>query len=190
MTRYRGVLSCVVAGCTGALVVAAISGCTGNYRTIGNQLDAADRQIITTTTQHALESIKTGNSTNWENSVSGHRGSVTPTSTYKTESGTPCREFQHTVTIEGQTAIAFDSACRSADGVWQSINHESLVTTVADAQPYHHAYNYRRYGYGYPAPPYGYGYGHRYPYGYGHGYRDRYRHRSYGFGLRLGHGRY
>ena len=179
----------------GLLVGAALSGCAIDTSSLGDVLDAADRQRIAETTRQALENNKTGESSNWANPASGHRGTVTPTRTYTAGSGAPCRELQQTVAIEAQTTIAYDSACRRADGAWYSVNYDSLVAAIAGARPYragyygrpygypyygyhypYYAYDYPYYGYGDPYYRYGYGrpyYGFSFGYGYGYGHRRR-----------------
>ncbi len=185
-----------VAACL--LVAAALSGCAIDTSSLGDALDAGDRQEIARTTQQALENNKIGESSNWANPASGHRGTVTPTRTYTTGSGAPCRELQQTVAIDARTTIAYDAACRRADGAWYSVNYDSLVAAIAGARrnlaeydggprgyPYY-GYRYRYYGYGYAYDyPY-YGYGDPY---YGHGFGRPYYGFSFGYGFGHGHRR-
>ncbi|MFQ5783313.1 MAG: RT0821/Lpp0805 family surface protein [Alphaproteobacteria bacterium] len=123
-------------------------------------LDDADWTAQAQAFQNALETNKVGESANWSNPASGHLGTVTPTRTYTAKSGAPCREYQQTVTVSGETAITQGTACRQEDGTWETV-------AATDAA---RGYRYRRYAYGYPycgyyPGYYGYGYGH---YGYGH----------------------
>ena len=71
------------------------------------------------TFNHTMEKAPINSVGKWENPDSGHGGSVTPTKTYTTTEGTPCREFTQTVTIGGQTEQAYGTACRQADGSWK-----------------------------------------------------------------------
>ena len=82
----------------------------------------ADRVAMQRTSQGALESNQTGQSSSWSNPDSGHKGTVTPTRTYQTASGDPCREYQQTVTIDGKTEQAYGRACRQPDGSWKIVN--------------------------------------------------------------------
>jgi len=134
-----------------ALLGAALVGCAG---TLGERLDGADRLLIIEATQEALEKNKTGEAKNWVNPANGRRGTVVPTRSYG-GSAAPCREFQQMATIESQTIIAYDVACRDAGGRWKSETYASLVGAITDATPYHH----RGY-YGHQHYPPGYGYGH------------------------------
>ncbi|MFQ5959638.1 MAG: RT0821/Lpp0805 family surface protein, partial [Alphaproteobacteria bacterium] len=113
-------------------------------------LDAADRAVQAQAFQHALENNKVGEGANWSNPESGHLGTVTPTRTYEAKSGAPCRAYQQTVTVAGETAIAHGTACRQADGTWK--------LAAAAGAGYRRAYAYPRYAYGYPYYAYGYPY--------------------------------
>jgi len=87
---------------------------------------------------------------------------VVPTRTYGS-SDIPCREFQQTVTVEGRTIIAYDAACRGADGKWKSRIYASLDGAVADATRFDHSGNYRHhYPDHYPHYRFGYGHGHHF----------------------------
>jgi len=89
---------------------------------VGASLDKADKLYAERTAGVALESNPTGQSSNWENPDSGNSGSITPVSTSFTESGEPCREYQQTITIGGETKQGYGTACRQADGSWRIIN--------------------------------------------------------------------
>jgi surface antigen len=69
-----------------------------------------------------MESAPTGKPVSWNNPDSGHSGTVTPTRTYQTSSGTYCREYQTTVLIDGKQERATGTACRQADGTWRVVN--------------------------------------------------------------------
>lgn len=86
---------------------------------IGKSLDNADKAMMQRTSQQSLEYNRTGQSSSWRNPDSGHSGTYTPTSTYKSASGQDCREFEQTVTIDGRTERAIGHACRDANGVWR-----------------------------------------------------------------------
>jgi len=86
---------------------------------IGQQLDERDRMLMGQTFNHTMEKAPINSVGKWENPDSGHGGSVTPTKTYTTTEGTPCREFTQTVAIGGQTEQAYGTACRQADGSWK-----------------------------------------------------------------------
>jgi len=88
-------------------------------QSIGRQLDERDQYLMAQTFEFAMEKAPTNETAKWENPDTGVGGSVTPTKTYSTTEGTPCREFTTTVSIGGQTEQAYGTACRQADGSWK-----------------------------------------------------------------------
>ncbi len=119
-----GLLGSQVGGGKGKLAATAAGALLGVFvgSEIGKSLDRADRMHAQRTTQGALESSPIGQASSWSNPDSGHSGTVTPTRTFETASGGPCREYQQTVTISGRTETAYGKACRQADGTWQIVN--------------------------------------------------------------------
>jgi surface antigen len=89
---------------------------------VGKSLDQADKLYAERNAQSSLESAPTGQSSNWVNPDSGHSGSFTPTQTYTSAAGQPCREYQSTVTIGGEIEKVYGTACREADGTWRIVN--------------------------------------------------------------------
>lgn len=118
----------VLAACTLAL-----AGCTGSQSLAESPLTAEDRALIEKVTRQSLESSQVGEAMNWRNAESDHGGNVTPLLDYSNETGKPCRDFQQAVAIDGRTTMAYDSACRQADGSWASINYASLSDAIAAA---------------------------------------------------------
>jgi len=88
-------------------------------QSIGQQLDERDQYLMAQTFEFAMEKAPTNETAKWENPDTGVGGSVTPTKTYSTTEGTPCREFTTSVSIGGQTEQAYGTACRQADGSWK-----------------------------------------------------------------------
>lgn len=101
----------VLATVVGTVAGAAIGG------SIGQSMDDTDRL----NTAMALENVRTGVSSTWVNPDTDYRYSVTPTSTYESDTG-PCREYTMDATIGGNTEQIYGTACRQADGSWQVIN--------------------------------------------------------------------
>lgn len=89
---------------------------------LGKSLDRADRAYMRNSTQYALESSRSGDTSQWVNPDSGHQGTVTPNPAYQDNAGRHCREFQQTVTIGGKTEEAYGTACRMPDGSWKIIS--------------------------------------------------------------------
>lgn len=113
-----------IGGGTGRIVAVAAGTMLGALlgSEIGRSLDKADHAAAQRTTQQALETAPSGSSSTWRNPDSGHYGTVTPTRTYESTQGQPCREFQQTVTVGGKTEQAYGTACRQADGSWKIVN--------------------------------------------------------------------
>lgn len=87
---------------------------------IGQAMDEVDRMKAHQALTHATQA-PVGATINWNNSRSGHYGSVTPVRNGVSSTGNYCREFQQTVTIDGQTERAYGVACRQPDGSWKFI---------------------------------------------------------------------
>jgi len=120
-----------LAGCqssasTGGTAVASIGaepgtlsgGLAGNM--IGRDLDATDRRAALSAEFRALEYGQTGASTPWSNTRTGHYGSVVPGTAYKLND-TTCREFNHTLYVDGRSESARGTACRTPDGGWRTV---------------------------------------------------------------------
>ncbi len=88
---------------------------------VGNVLDDRDKRLQSEAAQKALETAPTGRPVAWQNPDTGHAGTIQPTRTYQTASGSPCREYQSTVTIEGKPELAHGTACREPDGTWKIV---------------------------------------------------------------------
>jgi surface antigen len=104
----------------GAGVVA--GGFLGNK--IGSSLDCQDQQYHYDTTQSALESKKTGQASSWSNPDTGNSGTITPTRTYTSKDGMPCRDFTQTIYVEEDEEYEEikGSACRQPDGSWTPVS--------------------------------------------------------------------
>ncbi|MEK9754217.1 MAG: RT0821/Lpp0805 family surface protein [Rhodospirillaceae bacterium] len=110
MGRGKGRL---VAVAMGALAGAAI----GN--SIGQSLDRADRAQIYSA-QQVAHNAPMGRSVTWNNSDSGHHGTVTPTRDgYDRISGDYCREYENTIFVDGREETGYGTACQKADGTWE-----------------------------------------------------------------------
>lgn len=96
-----------VAIIAGTMAGAAIGG------SIGRTMDDVDRAY----TAGALETVRTGVSSRWDNPDSGRTYTVTPTRTYESSAG-PCREYTIEAAIGGQQESAYGTACRQDDGSW------------------------------------------------------------------------
>jgi surface antigen len=91
---------------------------------LGAQLDCKDQQYHAETAQKAFETEPTGTTATWSNPDTGHAGSITPTKTYQTASGTNCRDFTQTVEVNGQKQDGHGTACRQPDGTWKIVSNK------------------------------------------------------------------
>mgnify|MGYP005830754605 CR=1 FL=1 len=83
------------------------------------QLTERDKELANQAFQQALEKYKIGVVLSWSNSNTGHRGGTSPTLTYATDNGVPCREYVTTVLTGGKEWKGYGTACRHADGRWK-----------------------------------------------------------------------
>tara|TARA_B100000029_G_scaffold403176_1_gene402886 strand:+ start:346 stop:831 length:486 start_codon:yes stop_codon:yes gene_type:complete len=126
----------LVGAALGGLVGSQFGGGTGNKIAIGagvlaggyfgnkvsKSMNCVDQEKHYTTTQHALESQKTGQTSAWTNPDTGHKGEVTPTRTFQSVEGLPCREFTQTIYVEGDYEQVNGKACRNTNGTWEIVS--------------------------------------------------------------------
>lgn len=109
----------IAGGNTGAtLAGAAIGGLIGGA--IGNSLDAQDRARAEQAQMQALESGQPGAPVSWRGD-SGAYGTIVPGPAYARGPSPRCREFTHTIYINGQPQTARGTACRNPDGTWSPV---------------------------------------------------------------------
>ena len=102
-----------------ALAGAAIGGLIGNR--IGAALDDEDKQRAYEAQMQALEQGPSGAPVAWRNPDSGRYGSIVPGPAYD-QRGTKCRQYTHTIYIDGRPQSARGAACRNPDGSWTPIS--------------------------------------------------------------------
>jgi surface antigen len=101
----------IAAGIAGA----AIGGLIGNR--IGAAMDDEDKQRAYQAQLDALNSGPPGAPVAWENPDSGRHGSIVPGPAYDRR-GVKCRDYTHTIYIDGRPQVARGAACRNPDGTW------------------------------------------------------------------------
>ena len=102
-----------------AVAGAAIGGMVGNR--VGAALDDDDRQRAYEAQLQALETGQSGAAVGWRNPDSGRYGSVVPGPYYQAN-GLRCRQYTHTIYIEGKPQTARGTACRNPDGTWNPVS--------------------------------------------------------------------
>jgi surface antigen len=106
----NGNLGAVAAG-------AVIGGFLGNA--IGQELDANDQRLAANAQYAALNSGQTGAPVQWH----GRRnyGNVVAGSPYRVNDYN-CRDYTHTIYIDGRPEVARGTACRQPDGTWRVVS--------------------------------------------------------------------
>lgn len=98
---------------------AVVGGVVGSE--IGKSLDENDRRAAAEAEFYALEKGQSGNGTPWRNPDSGRHGVIVPSAPYKLRNQN-CRNYTHTIYIDGEPQIMKGSACRSDDGTWSKVS--------------------------------------------------------------------
>jgi surface antigen len=104
----------VVATVAGAV----IGGIVGSE--IGRALDQQDRMLAQEAEFAALEHGRSGERRPWRNPDNGRHGEVVPGTAYK-RGYQDCRDYTHTVYIDGRPQTLRGSACRNPDGTWRHV---------------------------------------------------------------------
>ena len=119
-----GVIGSQFGGGSGRLVTTGVGTLLGAFigKEIGTSLDKADQQHAETAAKRAYAG-PVGERVFWNNPQSGNSGTITPTRDGYTTAGTYCREYQQTVTVGGQTELAYGTACKQADGTWKIVSN-------------------------------------------------------------------
>jgi surface antigen len=113
-----------IGGGTGERVAAAVGGALiggliGNR--IGAALDDEDKKRAYAAQMQALESGPSGAPVAWRNPDSGRYGSIVPGPAYQ-QAGNTCRQYTHTIYIDGKPQTARGAACRNPDGTWNPVS--------------------------------------------------------------------
>jgi surface antigen len=97
---------------------AVIGGIVGNA--IGKDLDDRDRELARQAEYDAWERGAAGRPVRWRNPTKNHYGEIVPEAYYE-RSGSRCRDFVHTVWIDGRRQQMRGTACRNPDGTWTQV---------------------------------------------------------------------
>ena len=88
---------------------------------VGKSLDEIDR-LKAAQAQRTASTSAIGETIAWNNPQTGHHGTVTATRDGSTPGGSYCREYQSIVSIGGEDARTYGTACQQPDGSWRVIN--------------------------------------------------------------------
>jgi surface antigen len=114
-----GLLGAQVGSGSGRVAAAVAGSIAGSLigGSIGKSMDELDRMKAT----QALEKTPTGQTSTWQNPDTGNSYSVTPTQTYTSDGGAPCRDYTTEGWIDGKREIIKGTACRQPDGTWRTV---------------------------------------------------------------------
>lgn len=102
----------------GAIAGAVIGGLIGGA--IGNALDEEDRRRAYDAELRALEAEGPGAPVSWRGDR-GAYGTIVAGPPYAYQTYQRCREYTHTVYVNGQPQTARGVACRNPDGTWTQV---------------------------------------------------------------------
>lgn len=102
----------------GAGIGAVVGGILGNE--IGRSMDEEDRRMAAAAEYRALEYGQPGAPMAWNSPNSQYRGQIVPGKPYQ-QGGQHCRPYTHTIYVSGQPQTVRGTACRNADGTWQTV---------------------------------------------------------------------
>lgn len=108
--KGRGNVLATVAG-------AVVGGIVGSE--IGRNMDQRDRQLAQEAEFEALERGSSGVSRQWRNPDNGRYGDVVPSKPYKIGAN-DCRDYTHTIYVDGRPQQMRGTACRNPDGTWRN----------------------------------------------------------------------
>lgn len=97
---------------------AVIGGIVGSE--IGRALDRQDQMLAQEAEFEALERGRSGERRAWRNPDSGRYGEVVPGASYRRGS-MDCRDYTHTIYIDGRPQTMRGTACRNPDGTWRNV---------------------------------------------------------------------
>lgn len=109
--KGRGNVLATVAG-------AVVGGIVGSQ--IGRGLDERDRALAQEAEYDALERGNSGVARQWRNPDNGRYGEITPSKPYK-RGQADCRDYTHTIYMDGRPQQMRGTACRNPDGTWQNV---------------------------------------------------------------------
>ncbi|MEZ5818343.1 MAG: RT0821/Lpp0805 family surface protein [Hyphomicrobiaceae bacterium] len=102
----------------GAIVGSVLGGIVGSE--IGRSMDEQDRRLAQRAEYDAFEAGPSGRPVRWRNPDSGRYGDVVPMAPYR-RGDLDCRDYTHTIYIDGRPQAMRGTACRNPDGTWRNV---------------------------------------------------------------------
>ena len=97
---------------------AVVGGIVGSE--IGRSLDRRDQSLARQAELDALERGHSGRPVRWRNPDNGRYGDVVPGEPFR-RGALDCREYAHTIFIDGRPQTMRSTACRNPDGAWSHV---------------------------------------------------------------------
>lgn len=118
-----GVIGSQIGSGAGRVVATTVGAVAGGIigAEIGRALDERDREVALATEYRALEYGRAGRPEVWRSESTGNYGEVVVGPGY-TVNALDCRDYTHTVYIEGRARVARGTACRQPDGTWRIVS--------------------------------------------------------------------
>ncbi len=88
---------------------------------IGRSMDQQDRMLAQQAEMTALEKGQSGVATPWRNPDNQRHGMVVPGRPYRIGEQ-DCRDYSHTIYVDGQPRTMRGTACRNPDGSWRNVS--------------------------------------------------------------------
>ena len=103
----------------GTVVGAVLGGVVGS--SVGRSMDRQDRILAREAELDALERGESGRRREWRNPENGRYGYIEPGPPFQ-RGPEHCREYTHTIFIDGRPQPMRGVACRNPDGTWRDAN--------------------------------------------------------------------
>lgn len=105
---------------SGSALAALAGTLAGGY--LGNRLgNRFDEDARATAAQAERQSLDTNQPADWSDAQAGASGRVRPLRSFTDAAGRECREYSHTVNIQGKQESGTGIACRQSDGSWSLV---------------------------------------------------------------------
>ncbi|MEZ5851471.1 MAG: RT0821/Lpp0805 family surface protein [Hyphomicrobiaceae bacterium] len=101
-----------------AILGAVLGGIVGSE--IGRSMDKQDRILAQQAELAAFERGRSGEPVPWRNPDNGRYGEVVPGASYR-RGPQDCRDYTHTIFIDGRSQVMRGTACREPDGTWRAV---------------------------------------------------------------------
>ncbi len=103
----------------GAIIGTVAGGIIGSE--LGRSMDREDRLLAQRAEFDALERGPSGAPVRWRNPQNGRYGEIVPAESYR-RGPQDCRDYTHTVYIDGRPQAMRGTACRNEDGTWSGVS--------------------------------------------------------------------